>query len=149
MQQVRLRYRIPTACPIVPRDAGPRGDGLLPAGTVATQLGVARSVVGEWCRWGFLRAEQKAALDPRWIRLTAQDRARLDGTLAAQGYGRWRIREAERVLGLSAEALYAQVRAGHLVAYRAHVGAHWEWRVSPAEQPGPAPPSGHADRTVT
>ncbi|MCL4543921.1 MAG: hypothetical protein M1118_04865, partial [Chloroflexi bacterium] len=35
-------------------------------------------------------AEQKAALDPRWIRLTAGDLARLDGTLTAQGYGRWR-----------------------------------------------------------
>jgi len=96
---------------------------------------VARSVVGQWCRWGFLRAEQKAALDPRWIRWTAEDRARLDGTLAAHGYGQWRIREAQQVLGLSAEAVYAQVRAGQLGAYRAHVGAHWEWRVSPAEQP--------------
>jgi hypothetical protein len=37
---------------------------------------------------------------------------------------------------LSADALYAQVRAGQLVAYRAHVGAHWEWRIGPAEQPG-------------
>jgi DNA invertase Pin-like site-specific DNA recombinase len=149
VQQVRLRYRIPTACPIVPRDDAPRGDGLVPAGTVAAQLGVARSVVGQRCRWGFLRAEQKAALDPRWIRWTAADQARIDGTLAAQGYGQWRIREAAQVLGLSAEALYAQARAGQLVAYRAHVGAHWEWRVSPAEQPGPAPPGGHADRTVT
>jgi hypothetical protein len=138
VQQVRLRYRIPTACPIVPRGAGPRGDGLVPAGSVAGQLGVARSVVGQWCRWGFLQAEQKAALDPRWVRLTAEDRARLDGTLAAQGYGRWRIREAQRVLGLSAEEVYAQVRAGQLVAYRAHVGAHWEWQVSPADQPNQA-----------
>jgi DNA invertase Pin-like site-specific DNA recombinase len=144
VQQVRLRYRIPTACPIVPRDEGPRGDGLVPAGTVAAYVGVARSMVGQWCRWGFLCAEQKAALDPRWIRLTEEDRARLDGTLAAQGYGQWRIREAQQVLGLSAEAVYAQVRAGQLVAYRARVGAHWEWRVSPADQqalPHPAIPS--------
>ncbi len=137
VQQVRLRHRIPTACPIVPRDGGPRGDGLVPAGTVAAQLGVARSVVAEWCRCGFLRAEQKARLDPRWIQLTAEDRARLDGTLAAQGYGQWRIRDAQQVLGLNAEALYAQVRAGQLVAYRAHVGAHWEWRVGPATPPEP------------
>jgi len=137
VQQVRLRYRIPTACPIVPQGAAPRGDGLVPVGTVAAQLGVARSVVGQWCRWGFVYAEQKAALNPRWIRLTAEDRARLDGTLAAQGYGQWRLRQVQQVLGLSAEAVYAQVRAGHLLAYRAHVGAHWEWRVSPAEQPVP------------
>ena len=136
VQQVRLRHHIPTACPIVPRDSGPRGDGLVPTGAVAAQLGVARSVVGQWCRWGFLQAEQKAVLDPRWIRLTAEDQARLDGTLATQGYGRWRIREAQQALGLSADALYAQVRAGQLVAYRAQVGAHWEWRIGPAEQPG-------------
>lgn len=139
VRQVRLRYRIPTACPIVPRGEEPRGDGLVPAGAIAAHLGVARSVVGQWCRWGFLRAEQKAALDPRWIRWTAEDRARLDGTLAAHGYGQWRIREAQQVLGLSAEAVYAQVRAGQLGAYRAHVGAHWEWRVSPAAQPDRAP----------
>jgi hypothetical protein len=102
------------------------------------QVGISRSVVGYWCRCGFLHAERKAALDPRWIRLTAQDRARLDGTLAAQGDGQWRIREAQQVLGLSAEEVYAQVRAGQLVAYRAHVGAHWEWRVSPAASPDQA-----------
>jgi hypothetical protein len=138
VQQVRLRYHIPTACPIVPQGDGPRGDGLVPVGTVAAQLGVARSVIGQWCQWGFLYAEQKAARDPRWIRLTAEDRVRLDGTLAAQGYGQWRIREAQAVLGLRADEVYAQVRAGQLVPYRAHVGAHWEWRVSPAEQPGQA-----------
>ncbi len=154
VQQVRLRYHIPTACPIVPHGAGPRGDGLVPVGTVAAHLGVARSVVGQWCRWGFVYAEQKAALDPRWIRLTAEDQARLDGTLAAQGYGRWRIREAQRGLGLSADEVYAQVRQGQLVAYRARVGDHWEWRVSPAEQlrqapsvPGATHP-GHANLTV-
>lgn len=97
-------------------------------------------MVGQWCRWGFLSAEQKAALDPRWIRLTAQDRARLDGTLAAQGYGRWRVREAQRVLGLHEEELYTQVRQGQLLAYRARVGDHWEWRVSPAE-PGHGAPN--------
>jgi hypothetical protein len=133
VQHVRWRHHIPTACPIVPHGSGPRGDGLVPVGTVAAQVGVARSVVGQWCRWGFVQAEQKAALDPRWVRLSAQDLARLDGTLAAQGYGRWRIREAQRALDLSAEELYRRVREGRLIAYRAKVGAHWEWRVSPAD----------------
>jgi hypothetical protein len=136
--QIRFRHGIPTACPIVPTGAGPRGDGLVPVEAVMAQVGISRSVVGYWCRCGFLYAEQKAARDPRWIRLTAEDRARLDGTLAAHGYGQGRIREAQQMLGLSAEALYAQVRAGQLVAYRAHVGAHWEWRVSPAASPDQA-----------
>jgi DNA invertase Pin-like site-specific DNA recombinase len=131
--QVRRRHGIATACPIVPKEAGPRGDGLVPVETVAARLGVAPSVVGHWCRWGFVYAEQKAALDPRWIRLTAQDLARLDGTLAAQGSGRWRLREAQRALDLSEEELYQRLRSGELIAYRAHVRDHWEWRVSPTD----------------
>ena len=134
---VRSRHGIPTACPIVAKGAGPRGDGLVSVGTVAAQLGVARSVVGHWCRSGFLDAEQKAALDPRWVRLTPADLARLDGTLAAQGFGRWRIREAQRALGLSEEELSQRVRAGKLIAYRARVGEHWEWRVSPTDREQP------------
>jgi hypothetical protein len=131
--EVRRRHGIPTACPIVPRGTGPRGDGLVSVATVATRLGVARSAVGDWCRCGFLIAEQKAALGPRWIRLTTGDLARLDGTLAARGYGRWRLREAQCALGLSEEDLYQRVRAGTLIAYRARVGEHWEWRVNPAD----------------
>ncbi len=140
---VRHRHRIPTACPIVPRGAGPRGDGLVPVGTAAAQLGVAPSVVGRWCQRGFIAAEQKAALDPWWVRLTAEDLARLDGTLAATGCGRWRLRDAQGELGLSAEELDQRMREGTLVAYRARAGEHWEWRVSPAdhEQPKPRPRS--------
>jgi hypothetical protein len=138
---VRHRHGIPTACPIVPNAAGPRGDGRVSVGTVAAQLGVARSVVGRWCRRGFLDAEQQATLDPRWIRSTADDLARVDGTLAAQGYGRWRLRETERAFGLSEEALYQQLREGKLIAYRARIGDHWEWRVSYTDdQPLPSPP---------
>ena len=138
---IRHRHQIPTACPIVPKADGPRGDGRVSVATVAARLGVARSVVGRWCHCGFLDAEQKATLDPRWIRLTANDLARLDGTLAGQGHGRWRLREAPRALGLSEEALYQQLRDGTLIAYRAHIGDHWEWRVSCADDsPLPSPP---------
>jgi DNA invertase Pin-like site-specific DNA recombinase len=146
---VRRRHGIPTACPIVPAGVEPRGDGLVPVAMVATRLGVARSVVGYWCRCGFLNAEQKAALDPRWIRLTAEDLARLDGTLAAQGYGRWRLRDAQRALGLSEAALSQRVRDGKLIACRARVGEHWEWRLGPADQPQrgspPQPVAPHAE----
>jgi DNA invertase Pin-like site-specific DNA recombinase len=130
---VRRRHEIPTACPIVSTQTMPRGDGRVSVREVAAQLGIARSVVGDWCRRGFLAADQKAALDPRWIRLTAEDLARLDGTLAAQGHGRWRIRETQRQLGLSEADLYQRVREGQLVAYRARIGAHWEWRLSPKD----------------
>jgi len=131
---IRLRHGIPTACPIVPKGAGPRGDGLVPVEAVMAQVGISRSVVGSWCRCGFLHAEQKAPLDPRWIRLTQDDLARLDGTRAAQGYGRWRLREARRVFGLTEEELYQRVRDGELFAYRAHIANHWEWRVDLIDQ---------------
>ena len=131
---IRLRHDIPTACPIMPIGPEPRGDGRVSVDTVVAQVGVSRSVVGYWCRCGFLDAHQLTPLGPRWIRLTEEDRARLDGTRAVQGYGRWRLREAQRVLGLSQEDLYQHVRDGRLIAYRAHVGDHCEWRVDLAEQ---------------
>jgi len=85
---------------------------------------------------GFLTVAQHGKLAPLWVRLTGEDRARLDGTLAAQGLGRWRLREARRELGLSTEQLWERARGGELVAYRARVADHWEWRVSPATPTG-------------
>jgi DNA invertase Pin-like site-specific DNA recombinase len=131
---LRLRHGIPTTCPLMPKGSAPRGDGLVSVGMVAAQLGVARSVVGSWCRCGFLDAIQLSPLGPRWIRLNPGTLARLDGTLAAQGYGRWRLREAQPVLGLSEEELYQHVREGKLITYRARINDHWEWRVSPVDQ---------------
>jgi DNA invertase Pin-like site-specific DNA recombinase len=131
---IRLRHGIPTACPIMPTGPEPRGDGRVSVDTVVTQMGISRSEVGYWCRCGFLDVEQLTPLGPRWVRLTDEDRARLDGTRAAQGDGRWRLREAQRVLGLSQEDLYQHVRDGRLIAYRAHRGDHWAWRVDLADQ---------------
>ena len=131
---VRFRHGITTACPIVPKGPGPRGDGLVPVATVMEQVSISRAMVSDWCRCGFLQAEQKAPLDPRWIRLTEEDLARLDGTRAAQGYGRWRLREAQRVFGLSEDELHQRLHDGALIAYRAHIGNHWEWRVDTADQ---------------
>jgi DNA invertase Pin-like site-specific DNA recombinase len=127
--QVRRVHGIPTACPTMPKGTAPRGDGLVPVSTVAAQLGVAPSAVGDWCRWGFLSAERKGPHDPFWVRWTEGDRARLDGRRAAEGHDGWRLREAQRALGLSKEELYQRVRRGELVAYRAHVGDHWEWQL--------------------
>jgi hypothetical protein len=94
-------------------------------------------------------AERKAAHDPFWVRLTEEDRARLDGRLAAEGYGRWRIHEALRKLGLSKEELYQRVREGEVIVYRARVGDHWEWRVSPADHEQQAlPPPQHPSAPI-
>ena len=35
------------------------------------------------------------------------------------------------MLGLTPDQLWGFARRGALIAYRARVAAHWEWRVSP------------------
>jgi hypothetical protein len=133
VQRVRAYQHIPSACPVLSQEPQARGDGLLPVAAAAAQLGVVPTALPHWRRWGFLHAEQQGPGSPLWVRLTAEDRARLDGTLAAQGYGQWRLREAQQVLGLSRDQVYEAARRGDLIAYRARVGSHWEWRVSPAQ----------------
>jgi hypothetical protein len=132
VERVRAYQRIPTGCPVMPRTGRPRGDGLVPARVAATLLRVEPTALAHWRRWGFVHVEQRGPGSPLWIRLTPEDRARLDGTMAARGHGRWPLREARRVLGLTQEQLWEKARRQELVAYRARVADHWEWRVSPA-----------------
>jgi DNA-binding transcriptional MerR regulator len=106
-------------------------------GVAAARLGVAPSALSHWRTWGFLHAEQRGPGAPLWVRLTLEDIARLDGTLAGQGHGRWRLHEARRVLGVTHEQLWEKARQGEVIAYRARVADHWEWRVSPADADAP------------
>lgn len=133
VQHMRENHHIPTGCPAMPRAGQARGDGLVPARTAAKRLGVEPTALDHWRRWGFLQTEQRGAGSPLWVRLTPEDIARLDGTLAAQGYGRWRVGEACQALGLTQEQLWEHARAGVVIAYRARVAQHWEWRVSLAD----------------
>jgi DNA invertase Pin-like site-specific DNA recombinase len=130
VSHIRRNHRIRTGCPRLPRDGRARGDGLVPVRVAAEMLRVVPSALEHWQKWGFLRWEQRGAGSPVWVRLTAEEIARLDGTLAAQGSGQWRLREAQRVLGVTKEQLWEQARQGEIIAYRARVGDHWEWRVS-------------------
>jgi hypothetical protein len=107
--------------------------------TAAARLGVTPSALAHWRKWGFLYAEQRGPLAPLWIRLTPEDVARLDGTLGAQGYGRWRLPEARRALSITPDHLWELARRGDLTAYRARVADHWEWRVTPAHPDASAP----------
>jgi hypothetical protein len=145
VERIRRYHQIPTGCPAMPTAlplAGrPRGDGLVSVGTAAARLGVAPSALGHWRTWGFLYAEQRGPGAPLWVRLTPEDLARLDGSLAAQGHGRWRLPEARRVLGVTQGQLWELARRGEVIAYRARVAAHWEWRVSPADGGDPTSPA--------
>ncbi len=140
VQHLRAYHRIPTACPALPRSAQPRGDGCVPISTAAVQLGVVPGALAHWRKWGFLRVEQKGPDSPLWVRLTDEEVARLDGTRASQGCGRWTMRQAERALGVPRAGIWERARRGELIGYRARVGARWEWRISPAgEQRASAP----------
>jgi hypothetical protein len=130
VKSVRRAHAIPSACPIMPRGDGPRGDGLVPAAVAAARLGVTPGAIQQWAHLGVLRAEQMAPGAPLWVRLTEEDVARLDGTRAAQGDGRWHVLEARRVLGLTDAELWQRLRAGDLVAYRVTTRRRWEWRIS-------------------
>jgi hypothetical protein len=144
VQQIRRQHHIATACPIMPQGVEPRGDGLVPVRTAAAVLGVSRALLQDWRLWGYIHIEQKGAGSPLWVQLTPDDRARLDGTAAARGCGQWRVREAQRALGLSNEQVWEKARQGELIAYRARVADHWEWRLSRAEDAAP-PASDAAD----
>ncbi len=133
VQGIRAYQQIPTACPNMPRGCQVRGDGLIPVGVAAAKLGMTRSALLHWLKLSVIQGEQRVKDAPLWVRLTAEDLARLDGTLAAQGYGRWRIREAQGELDLSKEEIWQQVREGRLIAYRARVADHWEWHFDRAE----------------
>jgi DNA invertase Pin-like site-specific DNA recombinase len=140
VERIRGNHQIPTGCPTMPRDGQIRGDGLVPLRTAAQILEVTPSALDHWRKWGFLHGEQRQADAPVWVRLTADDVARIDGTLAAQGCGQWRLRQAQAILGLTEEELWEKARREELIAYRARVADHWEWRISPAESDrGPTP----------
>ncbi|MBI3968527.1 MAG: hypothetical protein HY329_23070 [Chloroflexi bacterium] len=130
---IRQNHQIPTGCPAMPRHGQPRGDGLVPLRTAAHLLKVTPGALDHWRRWGFLHAEQRQAGAPVWVRLTADDVARLDGTLAAQGCGQWRLQQAQAILGLTKEEFREKARREELIAYRARVADHWEWRISSAD----------------
>jgi hypothetical protein len=134
VRHIRAYHGIPTACPVMPQDSEMRGDGLISVRAAAERLGVVPSSFTHWCTWGYVQTEQRGPGSPLWLRLTDEDFARLDGTLGNQGYGRWTLRQAMHALGLTRGEIWERARQGEFIAYRAHVGDHWEWRLSPVDE---------------
>jgi hypothetical protein len=127
---VRRKQHIPTACPSVTATPGPRGDGLISAAQAARELGVNPSMIADWFRRGWLIGHQPRPGTPVWVRLTPQDRQRLDGS-ACLTPDMIPVAQATAVPHLSPEQLREEIRAGRLVTYRLLIKNRWRWFVRP------------------
>jgi DNA invertase Pin-like site-specific DNA recombinase len=126
--QVRKHYRIPTACPYFTNAQGPRGDGLISAREAAQRLGVQPSMVAYWFRQGLLVGHQRRRQTALWVRLTDDDRHRLDGSSSLQP-DMEPLPDVVRALSLTTEQLRAEIQAGRLLPYRLWIKNRWRWYV--------------------
>lgn len=134
VRSVRYKNGIPTACPYIARQPGPRGDGLISAAEAAERLGVSPSMIADWFRRGLLVGHQRRVGTPLWVRLTEEDIQRLDGSASLQP-DMVPVKEAPEVLEVTNEQMREDIRAGRLLTYRLLVKNRWRWYVRvPAER---------------
>jgi hypothetical protein len=84
VRSVRGKHQIPTGCPYVTPEEGPRGDGLIKAAEAAQRLETTFSMIADWFRRGLLVGQQRQPKAPLWIRLTEEDERRLNGSASLQ-----------------------------------------------------------------
>jgi DNA invertase Pin-like site-specific DNA recombinase len=137
---MRKQHGIPTGCPIRTGPLEPRADGRISAKAAARRLGVTPSLVQVWVQHGVLACDQRCPCSKQWIRLTDADVARLDGSADMSGLPT--LTEVAEDTGLERDAVWARVRQGDYIAFRAPRGrGQWEWRLK--ERPAgnePVPP---------
>jgi len=138
---MRKQHGIATACPLAPRDAATRADGLIPAKAVAQRLGVSPSLVHVWIGHGVLDHDQRRSASKVWVRLSEDDLARLDGS-SAIGPKLPRLEQVMRSEGLSREAVWERVRRGAYRAFRVAHGQCWAWHLQ--RLTAPSRPAGSA-----
>ena len=131
---IRKQHQISTACPVDPTGCTVRGDSLVPVRQAARQLGVSPSLIHVWIQHGVLVSDQRTAQSYRWVRLTTEDIARLDGQHDWSQFPM--VQEIMRQEGWDREAVWDRVRAGGFVAYRHARGQRWEWRLRATESNG-------------
>jgi DNA invertase Pin-like site-specific DNA recombinase len=132
VQSMRKQYHIPIASPVDPTTAATRGDGLVSVNTAAQLLKISPALVNLWARQGVLIYDQRTTGSYLWVRVTDQDRARLDGS---QDHGHLpTIQDYMGTHHLTRDQVWQLVQAGQLVAYRQRRGRSWEWRLAPREQ---------------
>jgi DNA invertase Pin-like site-specific DNA recombinase len=130
VRAVRRKHRIPTACPLGTLHSGPRGDGLCKSTEVAQRLGVHPCMIAQWFHDGLISGHQRKPGGWLWIRLTEEDRHRLDGSAAFQPE-MLPLLEAPQILGVTSEQLRAMIDAGRFTAFRLQHQDSWRWFLLP------------------
>jgi hypothetical protein len=75
-----------------------------------------------------LRCDQRCPGSKLWVRITAEDVARLDGSADVTELPT--VTELMETTGLQRDALWAAVQQGNYLAYRTPRGqGQWEWRL--------------------
>lgn len=138
VRRVRSKWRIPSRCPYVSQQAGPRGDGLVSAAEAARQLNVSPGMICDWYRRGRLVGQQRKVGAPVWVRLTATDLVRYSGA-ASLTPDLLLEADAPAALGLTPEQIRQQVQAGTLLTYRIWHNHVWRWYVQRPAEPSPNP----------
>lgn len=128
VEKARKRRGIPTACPCHAREPGPRGDGLITTAEAAQQLGVDAATITIWFRQGILQGHQRKPGSSLWVHISEEDRQRLIGSTSPNP-SLVTVRRAADRLGMTTEQVWAEVRAGRMVAYRLRAGKHWRWHI--------------------
>ncbi len=136
VRRVRSKWRIPSRCPYVAAQPGPRGDSLLSAAEAAQQLNVSPGMICDWYRRGRLVGQQHKVGAPLWVRLTEADHHRYSGA-APLTPDLLLEANAPAALGLSSEQIRQQVQAGALLTYRIWHNHVWRWYVQRPPQPIP------------
>jgi DNA invertase Pin-like site-specific DNA recombinase/DNA-binding transcriptional MerR regulator len=134
VRHFRNKHKIPTACPYVTPNPGPRGDGLIKTAEAAERLGVTPSMIADWFRRGLLAGHQRRPGTPLWVRLTEEDLRRLNGS-ASLTPDLVPVKEAPAALELLPEQMKHEIRAGRLLTYRLFIENRWRWYVQiPTQQ---------------
>jgi hypothetical protein len=134
VQAMRKAHNVPTRCPYYTKAKGPRGDGLIAVSEAAERLGSSRSMIHAWFRQGLIEGHQREKKKALWVRLTEDDVKRLNGSTPLRP-GLVEICEAARILGITTEQVWEQVRAQQLVPYRLVIKNRWRWCVQLSAEP--------------
>ena len=130
VRAVRRKHHIPTACPLGSTNSGPRGDGLFRAAEVARRLAVHPSMISQWFHQGLVSGQQRKPRSCLWVRLSADDLLRLDGSFPFQPM-MIPLLDAPHRLGFPPDLLRAMIQAGHFTACRIHSQDAWRWFLLP------------------